>query len=191
MHEPLGARRVSCAAINICQRDAIMTTRIPLLACFLLVSVLAACDSQEAQREFEDDANMPPNGIVVTDENGTIVNDDPDDWRTAPSFAGVVRFEPAYANPTAGDLITIPVIVQQFNVLPGGLELRGFDETGRLVSLDILPQANNPGAYTFVFSPSQFSVTGDLAAARGLHRVFVFGILGSSEVISYGDILVQ
>ena len=149
------------------------------------------CDSSGAQLQFEDEANRPPSGIVVTDENGTILDDDPDDWRTSPAFAGIVRFEPAYANPTGDALITIPVIVQQFNALPGGLELRARDDAGRLTLLDNLPQATQPGAYTFVFSPSQFSVTGDITAARGLHRVFVFGILGTSEIVSYGDILVQ
>ncbi len=169
-----------------------MIQRLSFIALFLLAAAAAGCDSQEAQLEFENDANKPPDGIVVTDENGTIVTDDPDDWRTSPSFAGTVRFEPAYANPTAaGDLITVPVIVQQFNALPGGLELRGFDDTGKLTLLDDLPQATQPGAYTFVFSPSQFSPAGNLAAVRGLHRVFVFGIRGSSQVISYGDILVQ
>jgi hypothetical protein len=168
-----------------------MIQRLSFIALFLFAAAAGGCDSQEAQLEFENDANMPPDGIVVTDEDGTIISDDPDDWRTSPSFAGIVRFDPAYANPTAGDLITVPVIVQQFNALPGGLELRGFDDTGRLTLLDDLPQATQPGAYTFVFSPSQFSITGDLAAARGLHRVFVFGIRGSSEIISYGDILVN
>ena len=170
-----------------------MTRQTPLISLLLLALTVAmgGCDSQDARLEFENDANMPANGIVVTDENGTIINDDPDDWRTAPSFAGIVRFDPAYANPTNGALITIPVIVQQFNALLGGLELRGFDDTGRLTLLDDLPQATQPGAYTFVFSPSQFSITGDFASARGLHRVFVFGIRGSSEVVSYGDILVE
>lgn len=160
-------------------------------AVMLLAAALAGCDSQEAQLEFENDANMPPSGIVVTDDNGTIISDDPDDWRTSPSFAGIVRFDPAYANPTSGDLITLPVVVQQFNALPGGLELRGHDDTGRLTLLDDLPQATQPGAYAFIFSPAQFSATGDLNSVRGLHRVFVFGIRGASEVVSYGDILVQ
>jgi hypothetical protein len=169
-----------------------MTKRLSYSFLVLLGAMaMSGCDSQEAQLEFENDSNLPPNGIVVTDEDGVILQDDPDDWRTSPAFAGIARFDPAYANPTTGDLITIPVVIQQFNALPGGLELRGFDDTGRLTLLDELPQATQPGAYTFVFSPSQFSITGSEASIRGLHRVFVFGILGSSEVISYGDILVQ
>lgn len=166
-----------------------MAARIGIL--ILLLGSAMGCDSQEAQLEFENDANMPPSGFASTDENGTILHDDPDDWRTSPNFAGVARFEPAYPNPTNGGLVTVPVIVQDFNALPGGLELRGFDDTGRLTLLDDLPQATQPGAYTFIFSPTQFSVTGDLSAVGGLHRVFVFGILGSSEIVSYGDIMVS
>jgi hypothetical protein len=182
IHEPLPQRRVSSAMSKWISKLSVV---------LLVVTVSGGCDSQEAQREFEADANLPPSGIAVTDENGTILQDDPDDWRTSPAFAGVVRFEPAYANPTAGNLVTVPVVVQQFNALPGGLELRGFDDTDRLVLLDDLPQATQPGSYTFVFSPSQFSVSGNLSSIRGLHRVFVFGILGSSEVVSYGDIQVD
>ena len=155
------------------------------------VALTTGCDSQQAQEQFQQDANLPPSGIAVTDDGGTILDDDPDDWRTAPAFAGIVRFEPAYRNPTSGDLITVPVIVQQFNALPGGLELRGLDDTGRLALLDDLPQATQPGAYTFVFSPAQFSITGNLPSIRGIHRVFIFGIQGTSDVISYGDILVE
>jgi hypothetical protein len=157
----------------------------------LLALLIAGCDSQADQAEFEADANLPPSGIAATDENGTLISDDPDDWRTSPTFAGVVRFDPAYPNPTPRQEVTLPVIVQQFNALPGGLELRGFDDTGRLTLLDDLPQATQPGAYTFVFSPLQFSPTGDLNAIRGLHRVFVFSRLGSREVISYGDVQVD
>lgn len=160
--------------------------------------LISSCDSQEAQAEFEQDANMPASGIVRTDENGVIIKDesgndienDSDDWRTSPSFAGLVRMDPAYPNPTRGELVAVPVIVQQFNALPGGLVLRGFDNTGRLVLLDALPQATQPGAYTFIFSPVQFSVSLELNDVKGIHRVFVFASIGS-DVVSYGDIRVE
>lgn len=169
--------------------------RLPLVC--LVVATLAGCDSQEAQNRFEDDAGLPPKGIVRTnadgriavDENGNEIENDLDDWRTAPHFAGVVRFDPGYPNPIGDDLVTVPVVVQQFNALAGGLVLRGFDDTDRLVRLDELPQATQPGSYTFVFSPRQFSISGDLSLVRGLHRVFVFDVRG--EVVSYGDILVD
>jgi hypothetical protein len=163
-----------------------------------LVSLLLyGCDSQEEQNRFEDDAARPPSGIVRTTADGRIavdgdgveIENDLDDWRTAPYFAGIVRFDPAYPNPSTGDLITLPVLVQQFNSLTGGLVLRGYDNLGRLVRLDDLPQATQPGSYTFVFSPAQFAVGGDLGAARGLHRVFVFDVTG--EITSYGDVLVD
>ena len=167
---------------------------IRFVAVFLLLSLggmLFGCDSSEDQAEFQADSSLPPSGIVVTDENGTILQDDPDDWRTSPAFAGIVRFDPAYANPTVGELMTLPVIVQDFNALPGGLALRAFDDQGRLRLVAALPQATQPGVYTFVFSAAQFCQTCDATQLKGLHRVFVFGIGGTSEVVSYGDIEVR
>jgi len=170
----------------------------------VLVALVAAsslavtgCDSQGAQNKFEDDAARGPSGIVWTtpdgriavDANGDEIENDLDDWRTAPNFAGIVRFDPAYPNPSPDILITLPVLVQQFNALAGGLVLRGYDDTNRLVRLDELPQATQPGSFTFVFSPRQFSSAGDISVARGLHRVFVFDIRG--EIVSYGDIRVE
>ena len=108
----------------------------------------------------------------------------------SPIFAGVVRFDPAYPNPAIGaELITIHVIVQQFNTLTGGLVFRAFDDKGDLVRLGNPLQATQPGSYTFIFSPGQFSSIGDLQAAQGLHRVFIFDVTG--EIVSYGDILAE
>ncbi len=165
--------------------------------CAALSIVWVGCDSQEAQNRFEDEAARAPSGIVRTTTDGRIqvdgsgneIENDLDDWRTAPNFAGIVRFDPAYPNPSPDILITLPVLVQQFNALSGGLVLRGYDDTSRLVRLDELPQATQPGSFTFVFSPRQFSSAGDISVARGLHRVFVFDVRG--EVVSYGDVRVE
>jgi hypothetical protein len=159
--------------------------------------IVAGCDTADEQRNFEDDANGPPSGIVRTDEGGRLVvddtgspvEDDRDDWRTAPAFAGVVRFDPAYPNPTTGTIVTVPVVVTEFNALPGGLILRAFNDANVFVRLDEVPEASQPGSYTLFFSPGQFVVSGDIRAARGIHRLFVFDLRGS--VVTYGDILVE
>ena len=140
---------------------------------------------------------MNPSGITRTDgggrvvltDNGTPVSEDLDDWRVAPLFAGTVRFDPAYPNPTFTDLVTVPFVVQQFDALPGGLALRGFDNTGRFVLLDEAFDATQPGAYAFVFSPSLLSASGDVTSIRGLHRVFVVDAQGT--LATYGDIQIQ
>jgi hypothetical protein len=162
-----------------------------------LFLAVPGCDTADQQRDFEDDANSPPSGIVrtdeggrlVTDQNGDPVEDDREDWRTAPAFAGVVRFEPVYPNPTSGTIVTLPIIVTEFNALPGGLILRAFNDANVFVRLDEVPAASQPGSYTMFFNPGQFVVSGDVTAARGLHRLFVFDLRGA--VVTYGDILVE
>ncbi len=163
----------------------------------MVMGSLAGCDSQEMQQAFEDDANVPPEGITRTDgggglvlrDNGEPVSEDLDDWRTAPLYAGTIRFDPAYPNPTFTDLITLPFVVQQFDALPGGLAVRGFDNTGRFVLLDEAFDATQPGSYAFIFSPSLLSGSGDVTSIRGLHRIFVVDTQGT--LVTYGDIQIQ
>lgn len=163
----------------------------------LLLGALAACDSGALQEEFRQEAEGPPSGITRMDESGRLVRNtsgdpvevDSTDWRTAPAFAGRVRFDPAYPNPTSGELVTIPFVVPFTNGVPGGLLIRGFSNTGRFVLLDDEPDAANSGAWSFVFSPALLSASGDVTSVRGLHRLFVFDFQG--EIVSYGDLLIE
>ncbi len=157
-----------------------------LLSLGLLVG---ACDSQNLQESFVREASQPPSGYTQTDARGQVLRVDPDDWRTAPVFAGVIRFNPAYPNPTRGEAVTLPFTVLQFNVFAGGLIVRGYTDTGRFVLLDEEPEASQPGAYAFVFSPHALSSSGDIATIRGLHRIFVFDARG--ELVTYGDIMID
>jgi hypothetical protein len=158
---------------------------------------LAACDSVEQQRQFDDEANQPANGItrtdaggrIIVDNNGDVIEEDMDDWRTAPLHVGNIRFDPAYPNPSRGDLITLSFSVLHFNAIPGGLTLRGISNTNRFVLLDEVLDASQPGSYAFVFSPSLLSASGDITSIRGLHRLFVFDT--TSELVTYGDVLIN
>ena len=159
-----------------------------LNACLLAALLLAAgtgCDTQEEQRDFAEEAFSTPSGFVRTEADGTLVQDDPDDWRTAPRYANSVFVQPAFPNPTVGEFVTIPVSVQQFNAVPGGLRLvtlDGSSTTQRFITLSDLPEADAPGAYVFFFSPVTIG-------RRGLVRVFV--VDGRSELVSYGDLFVE
>lgn len=173
-------------------------TRMVLLTVGAVLAVLAsACDSNDLQEDFRREAEGLPSGITRTDSGGRIVTDatgrpveaDSTDWRTAPAYTGRVRFDPAYPNPTRGELVTIPFIVPFSNALPGGLLLRGFTNTGRFVLLDEEPDAAQTGSWSFVFSPALLSASGDVSAIVGLHRLFVFDFQG--ELVSYGDLRVQ
>lgn len=155
----------------------------------ILVSVLGlvtvsylGCDLQEQQDEFAEQASAPANGIASTDNTGQILSDDEDDWRTAPLFAGKVRVDPAYPNPVSGDFVTIPVTVLDYSAIRGVIQLRAFNGSGRFIVLDEIANASSPGAYILNFSSGLLGLT-------GLHRLYLFD--GASEIISYGDLLVQ
>ncbi len=152
------------------------------LTLVLALLVGAGCDTQEQQRDFADEAFSPPAGFVRTDQDGRILSDDKDDWRTAPLYVGRVFVEPAFPNPTAGQFVTIPVSVREFNAVPGGLQLSSRDDTNRFVLLDEIPEARDPGAYVFTFNPLTLG-------RRGLVRVFIFD--GQGELVSYGDLFVE
>ena len=151
-------------------------TRILILAILL---VLPACDTQQAIREFEDDAAMAAEGITETDRDGVIISEDEDDWRTSPAFFGKIRVDPAYPNPVPSGVVTVPVTVLEFNAVQGGLVLRARDAQGRLSLVDEIQDATSPGGYVFQFAPS-------ILARQGLVRVFVLDRVGN--LVSYGDL---
>ena len=159
--------------------------------------LIAACDTSELQEDFRREAEGLPSGITRTDAGGQIVTDDfgkpvevdSTDWRTAPAYTGRVRFDPAYPNPTRGELVTIPFVVPFSNSLPGGLLLRGFSNTGRFVLLDEVPDAAQTGSWSFVFSPALLSASGDVSGIVGVRRLFIFDFRG--ELVSYGDLRIE
>ncbi|PIQ59886.1 MAG: hypothetical protein COV99_12665 [Bacteroidetes bacterium CG12_big_fil_rev_8_21_14_0_65_60_17] len=156
--------------------------RIVRLLVLMALVPLAACDTAERQDDFVDDASAVPAGFARTGEDGEILEDDKDDWRTSPVYGGKVRFDPAFPNPTTGSLVTISLTVLEFGAIQGGLVLRGRDANGTLRTLDDLPEAAEPGVHAFLFSPS-------ILARSGLVRVFVFDRVG--EVVTYGDLFLE
>ena len=157
-----------------------MIRRLSILV--LLFFTLSSCDSQQQQDEFEQSAGDIANDFAKTDSQGSILDDDKDDWRTAPIYGGKVRFDPAYPNPATIDFVTIPVTVLEFNAIQGGLRIRARDGNGNFRTLDDILDATDPGAYIFRFSPA-------LLARTGLVRLFIFDQLG--ELVSYGDLMIQ
>lgn len=148
----------------------------------ILVLLFSGCDSQKQTEEFEKDAGLPPFGFTRTDEGGSVLSEDEDDWRSAPLFLGKVRVYPAYPNPVGSGVVTVPVSVLEFDGVGGGVVLRAKDNSGRLMILDEVIDASDPGAYVFQFS----SV---LLARTGLVRLFVLDRRG--ELLSYGDLKIE
>ncbi len=156
-----------------------MAAKIRFSALLFLLAMLTSCDSQRLQDDFAADASRAPSGYTSTDRNGGVRSTDEDDWRISPLYAGKVRVEPAYPNPTTGETVIIPVSILEFNGVSGVLSLRTRRGDGRLVVLDQLNDTA-PGTYLLSFPPA-------LIGGSGLLRVFLFDSAG--EIVSYGDIL--
>jgi hypothetical protein len=159
-----------------------MIALVKFIPVVFLAVLVGACDSQGQQNEFVDDAELPPSGDTTTDILGEVLTEDRDDWRTSPIYAGKIRVDPVYPNPSAGQFVTIPVSVLEFGGGQGGVVLRAEDNQGSLRLIDELLDAQQPGAYILRFSPSALGRT-------GLIRLFIFDRLG--ELISYGDLKVN
>lgn len=147
-----------------------------------MVLFVGACDSQEQQNNFVDDAGATPSGFTRTDAEGSIISDDTDDWRTSPLYLGKVRLDPVYPNPSSGEFVTVPLSILEFNTLQGGIVLRAYDNSNRLRLLDEIDNTGSPGAYILRFSPA-------ILGRTGLIRLFIFERIGG-ELISFGDLQV-
>jgi hypothetical protein len=166
----------------------IRTPRAALGAVFLaaaLLPPLGGCDALEAQDAFEEDAARPASGIARTDRDGNLIQDDPDDWRTAPLYAisGFRVTARAFPNP-AGFSEGVTIQMQTGDAIPGGLRLVAFKDAFRVS----VPgqQCETPGDVpcAFAFFPSEIAG----AQPGDLWRLIVFD--GQSNVVTYGDLLI-
>ncbi len=167
--------------------DLLNTTKLPVI---IIAILLVACSSaDEAQRKFEDNAFRSPRNITETNNAGDVISEDPDDWRTSPLFAGFVDVFPAFPNPTTGQTVTIELFVTGIGSV-NGLEVFRIDDRGRFRSLYFDERSPLPVGFSqIIINPIQFSESGTISGARGLHRVFIFD--RRENLISYGDILVE
>lgn len=163
-----------------------------LLAILLLFSA-AACGQNDDQRDFEREAFSLPTGITETNDRGEIIdgNEDPDDWRIAPFFAGLFFFDGLPGpNPVAiGDRIT-------FNISSPFIDGISFLEIIVLIQDGTTFQPRSvygPASFdlseSISIDPVRFGRTGTAESARGMHRIVLLD--GRENVISYGDVLVE
>jgi hypothetical protein len=149
-----------------------------LLGFYLLVA--AGCDTQQAQDDFAEQAAATPSGFTRTDHEGDVLDEDEDDWRTAPVYQGSIRIDPAYPNPQQGEISLVLWIHHDVDV-GGRFTLWGRTASEWLES-QTLNGVNMPGSYPFTINPTYFS-------AEGLYRIFVFD--GYGEIVTYGDIMIE
>lgn len=155
----------------------------------ILALTLSACDALDAQVTFREEASFFPANIFRTDDGVNPIGDedDADDWRTAPLYAGkFLVTQRAHPNPASRDeVVSIVVRISGFNVLPGGLRLVARSGDGRRETIAILPEATTDGSYSVEFFPGESLLLGQ----PGLYRLILFD--SRSEPVTYGDLLVQ
>ena len=158
----------------------------------------SGCDSAVEQDRFADAASGRSEGFTQTSGTGEIVQEDPDDWRQAPLFAGQFYIsDPAFPNPATfgvDGVINLTVQVQFDDVFRGGLRVsarppadaRCYEERLNCLisSIAVRPEAQRAGGYTF-----QLPVATLAREGRGLVRVYL--LTADGEVVSYGDVLIQ
>ncbi|MCS7082572.1 MAG: hypothetical protein N2561_09355 [Bacteroidetes bacterium] len=162
-----------------------------LLSLTALGICLGACTGQweAAQDAFVRQAWEAPRGFTRTDPTGRVLEEDLDDWRTAPLFRGILLIHPPYPNPTRGEDLRLPVEVLAFSGLSGGLEGWAADLQGRPVRLFRHGQFAGPGLYTIRFSLAVLAPNLNWASLRGLHRVRIFDEQG--RMVTYGDVMLE
>ncbi len=152
---------------------------VPLL---LAALCLGACDGVAEQEEFRNQAFVAPSGITQTDQSGTVLSRDEDDWRVSPIYFERVVIDPAFPNPVpAGATVSIPIRVRLTDSVQGGLDLVSYDINRIPRLLDRVRDARNPGAYVFRFDPAVIGLT-------GIIRVYIIDSAGG--LVSYGDLQV-
>jgi hypothetical protein len=106
-------------SVNI--RNLCMTTTFKLSVLLLFLAVTTAgCGQDDDQKKFEQEAFQLPEGITETEGNGSITSEDPDDWRTAPFFQGLVFVDPAFPNPVSvGDQLSLEIEVSGIDAVSG------------------------------------------------------------------------
>ncbi|MEX0769281.1 MAG: hypothetical protein WD035_01020 [Balneolaceae bacterium] len=158
----------------------------------LFLSALVSCGQQDDQREFEREAYSSPENFTETQNGHEIVREDPDDWRIAPFFEGLVdEVTPAWPNPVQStDAVNLQV------TLSGTQSVMGFTlypldpETGELRA----PIFDDQGTHDFGILSIQFNANElfeftNPESRVDLYRVVLFDRNGN--IISYGDIMVN
>lgn len=166
-----------------------------MIRLFLPFSIVAAvlflfgggCDITNTaanQEAFERDAlQKVPSGFTEITADGTVISEDPDDWRTAPLYA-VGRFEIGqlpFPNPYAE---RSGLAFSGFAEGVGELVLRRLQSNGVLVGLDRDVLGSGTRGFSFVDDGTWFG-----NVQPGLHRLVVLD--GRGRIVTYGDIQVE
>lgn len=157
----------------------------------LFIFLAVSCTQSDEQREFERQAISLPENFTQTKNNGEVVegNTDPDDWRIAPFYQGIVYIDtPPFPNPLLSN--------QRLNI---EVEVPGFDALSGL-NVIVLYNGNTPKLlYSYISPPVPTGTTSISLDAlniaqfpqnpAGLYRIILEDDDGN--IISYGDIKIE
>ena len=168
-----------------------MYSKLPffLLICFTLLISFISCSQNEDQREFERAAFSEASGFTRTNTNGEVIQEDPDDWRIAPFFQGLIEIS---SYPAPNPVQTNDRIVM--NLLATGIE----PVSGIIIyvyyrpnSIKVIPVDDRSplpaGLLTIQLNPLEIAEFVEQPA--GLYRVILLD--RNENVITYGDIKVE
>ena len=162
---------------------------LPLLVLF----IAAGCGDDDQQREFEQQAFQLPDGITETEGNGTIISEDPDDWRTSPFFQGLVFINPAFPNPVSiGDRLNIEVDIAGIDAVSGLTVAVLIDDAANAQFRSLYTVSQNPlppGLTSIPINPVELGRFNSPESARGIHRLIIYD--NRQNIISYGDVRVE
>jgi len=159
-----------------------------LPAALLFIFLIAGCNQSSDQRDFERAAFSLPEGITETSSNGTVINSDPDDWRIAPFFQGLVEIDPAYPNPVlSSEQVSLDVVVTGVESVSGLRVYAYYGDNNIRPVFEDLRRPIPPGLTSLPLSPL------DIAQFRenpqGTYRIIL--VDANENVITYGDVRVE
>lgn len=164
---------------------------LPLLLLSILgTHILAGCSKSDDQKEFENQALNLPQDYTTADENGNITDEDSNDWRISPIYAGLVRVEiPAHPNPVVGDRFEIDIFISGIDAIPSGrMEFFIINSVGEQIPLAYSVENVTTGLTSIPLSRSQIPGISSSEIA-GLYRLVISD--GRNNFITYGDIKIE
>lgn len=163
-------------------------SRTSLLLVVFPVMAFTACNQSSDQRDFERAAFSMPEGITETDDRGEINNIDPDDWRIAPFYQGLVEVDPAYPNPVLStDQVSLDVVVTGVESVSGLRVFAYYGENNVRIVFEDLRRPIPTGLTSLPLSP--LDIARFRESPQGTYRIILLD--ANENVISYGDIRVE
>lgn len=163
---------------------------IPALSVSFIFIILISCNQNDEQRKFEEEVFSLPENITETNGNGEIVegHEDPNDWRIAPFFQGVVDVDIPFPNPLLTNqqlnLYVRPYYIDTIN----GLRIYVLSENQNLRLLREDPRSPLPPGPVY-FSLKALEIAQIPANPQGLYRIIIQD--GQGAIISYGDVRIE